>query len=667
MVVPANRYYQYGLGKTLRAINLFPDMVEHGRDSDIVRGLVKTVLFAVSLLVLATTLYTAAIEQPLPDVRITWEGDAKLLRPTEVDYLALKAKVANASDLVGLTCPCRNTQIVTNATQQAAAMGNNHSYYELDEQCADGFVDFAIVKRFPAAYASHLRRGDPAFYANFEARYNGSTPWSRADFISDAEFKRRTITEKRRLGTRHLCRAVTNLIHSNAEAYLRRVLTSPTLMEEDIIVAMLGSRFQHMVDLSVATFNMAYEKDTFRLEFEGLESEWGRGLNHYLDAVHGEDVAAMAEAYEGFMHKMLTGTEPAFTKLLAELRAAPVVSLTMNSATVVAAPAAAVPTTAAACLQPPKCLPPGGNTTCAWMRYLFRECTEFKACNSSEAAAAKTECLNAGCESLNDCAISAGNQKAVPIAAIAATLPFVGFTAQKLSSDRNLQMSLRIGVANSISVEKEKVSIVKIGGKAAESASSARRLTSSDDGHQRRLASAAAPSVDVEFKIDIEEVAVLEEMEERVLEQVVAMPSFIREAAAERGVLSMELMAMVIDTAKGSFALKQAVRIEIKNVSATVVNPVVPVITKRVPLFNFTAFNFIDRMTRSREGCWRQDDVAVFRPTCGAYIEGGDPTRTVHGQAELPVVLRGEEHRKLLAHREQSAELHLRAVLHGAR
>ena len=33
------------LGKTLRAINLFPDMVEHGRDSDIVRGLVKTVLF----------------------------------------------------------------------------------------------------------------------------------------------------------------------------------------------------------------------------------------------------------------------------------------------------------------------------------------------------------------------------------------------------------------------------------------------------------------------------------------------------------------------------------------------------------------------------------------------------------------------------------------------
>ena len=96
-------------------------------------------------------------------------------------------------------------------------------------------------------------------------------------------------------------------------------------MEQEVLHSILGSRFNHMRDLSVTTFNLAYEKDTFRMEFEGLESEWGENLNNYLDSVHAEDVAAMAEAYEGFMHKMFTGSAPTFKKPLPELKTTPVV------------------------------------------------------------------------------------------------------------------------------------------------------------------------------------------------------------------------------------------------------------------------------------------------------------------------------------------------------
>ena len=74
-----NRYFQKGTGLKIRGASLFPELVEHGSDIMIIRGLIKTALFILAMGALGGTLYTAQIALPLPNLRITWEQDEQLL------------------------------------------------------------------------------------------------------------------------------------------------------------------------------------------------------------------------------------------------------------------------------------------------------------------------------------------------------------------------------------------------------------------------------------------------------------------------------------------------------------------------------------------------------------------------------------------------------------
>jgi hypothetical protein len=55
---------------------------------------------------------------------------------------------------------------------------------------------------------------------------------------------------------------------ANQAAYLERVLNSPKMMPKQLLLNQLKSRFGHMVRQTLSTFNLMYEMDTFRLQFE---------------------------------------------------------------------------------------------------------------------------------------------------------------------------------------------------------------------------------------------------------------------------------------------------------------------------------------------------------------------------------------------------------------
>lgn len=160
--------------------------------------------------------------------------------------------------------------------------------------------------------AEHVTEGrselPPMTDAEFEA-VNGVTfdnaDWSMKDFITEKEFEAGITFETRNISIVKLCDAAEELVRSNKEAYLERVLSSPILMDNMTVAKVLQSRFEHMRSLSLSTFNLAFEQDTFRLEFEGVVSGWGKGLDAYLDGIHSQQIMAELDAFHGWLTQEL--------------------------------------------------------------------------------------------------------------------------------------------------------------------------------------------------------------------------------------------------------------------------------------------------------------------------------------------------------------------------
>ena len=207
------------------------------------------------------------------------------------------------------------------------------SFYTMIDQCQPGRqqLSFAMLKKFPIAY--HNRTGglrdhtlvNPmgadygtaagmAFLKHFKARSSAAEAWSATDFITEDEFRAEMVGnhnayfEIRNISIAGLCAAARNLIEKNKNAYLARFLSSPSLMDQRTIRSVLDSRFIHMKDLSLSTFNIAFEQDTFRMDFEGLVSTWGKQVNRYVDSLHSQNTGAMLDAYESMFNYAVGAT-----------------------------------------------------------------------------------------------------------------------------------------------------------------------------------------------------------------------------------------------------------------------------------------------------------------------------------------------------------------------
>ena len=208
------------------------------------------------------------------------------------------------------------------------------SFYTMIDQCQPGQqqLSFAMLKKFPITY--HNRTGglrdhtlvNPAmgadygtaagmaFLRHFKARGSAAEAWSAADFITEDDFRAEMVGnhnayfEIRNISIAGLCAAARNLIEKNKNAYLARFLSSPSLMDQRTIRSVLDSRFIHMKDLSLSTFNIAFEQDTFRMDFEGLVSTWGKQVNRYVDSLHSQNTGAMLDAYESMFNYAVGAT-----------------------------------------------------------------------------------------------------------------------------------------------------------------------------------------------------------------------------------------------------------------------------------------------------------------------------------------------------------------------
>eukprot|EP00937_MAST-01D_sp_MAST-1D-sp2_P001207 g1207.t1 len=554
------RFFQKegSVGKALKAANLRLEYVEHSSLTLIKRGVLGTVLFVVSMVTILGVMYQQTASTPLPNTRVTFETDPRLTQPDIKTYLGLESMVASNPFLTNLQCPCMGQPgsktagiVQTNATQP---FGQN--YYYMDEHCRKGEAKFAIIKRFPAAFKPHLLGGDPTFHEQFESRFNGTTPWTVSDFITEKEFHDRVVTENRSISTVRLCRAISNLINSNAQAYLKRVLTSPFLMQQDTVIAVLSSRFQHMRDLSLSAINLAYEKDTFRLDFEGVESKWGEDLNRYLDSLHAEDVAAVTEAYAGLTQKILTGrvTEPSL------FQPTPVLALLKNNpnATV---PVEAPPAPAGeACVQ--AC--PGPSTfasICDYYQNVTQSCQDFVAsCTDAARFNVQAECLSHQCAKDEHCGVVENTQLKTVVKenTVQAVVPVAGLSATQLRDDIRVRTAVRQGFAAAAGLPLEMVSIVSIDGTSLARTGQGRRLASRAVKVEfevvtvvKVVKSAAKGAADqakdnadqLNATVDQPEVAVnlptfsIAEVIQRVEDQQTEMAAFMQKAAADLGVL----------------------------------------------------------------------------------------------------------------------------------
>ena len=135
-------------------------------------------------------------------------------------------------------------------------------------ECGIGHLQFAEITDLPVMYKDHV---DEAY---FEDRYmrHSSKIWKKEDFIDQSTFEQNVNFEVRNVSIEGICTAGREIADANRAAYLERVVNSPKMLDKKLLITTLKSRFGHMKRQTMSTFNLMYEMDTFRLEFEVCQS-----------------------------------------------------------------------------------------------------------------------------------------------------------------------------------------------------------------------------------------------------------------------------------------------------------------------------------------------------------------------------------------------------------
>jgi hypothetical protein len=174
----------------------------------------------------------------------------------------------------------------------------------------------------------------------------------------------------------------------------------------------------------------------------------------------------------------------------------------------------------ASCLSQCRSSAPAAATKCEFLSYTLNTCSEFSSCTAAEARTVKDKCLGMRACSRSQCGVPATvTLVETPKAAVTVAMPMTGLTVQDLTTNLNLRLALRTGVATSLSVLVSDVSIK------AMSNSTARRLNE---------------GVTVEFEIAIADAddGAVAEMEEKVDVQADTFEGFVQASAADLGVLA---------------------------------------------------------------------------------------------------------------------------------
>lgn len=160
--------------KIMRDGNLFPEYVEHGDYNLVVRGIVKTAIFAVLLGVVGTMTFMAKVNVDLPDLRRTKDHDKRLDESQSTfsashgygwqvqyeNWINTSIDVDTDNKKKHLVCNCKRPQVQT----KKVSLEPNKGYYSVMDVCptmnGSGTLQFSLIHSFPISYATHLRRGE---------------------------------------------------------------------------------------------------------------------------------------------------------------------------------------------------------------------------------------------------------------------------------------------------------------------------------------------------------------------------------------------------------------------------------------------------------------------------------------------------------------------------
>jgi hypothetical protein len=197
-------------------------------------------------------------------------------------------------------------------------------YFRLHAVCQQGDHDqtlsFSTAEQFATSYAGgslrfirsyppsptfllHLLSPATLFFTISRETFVSKEPfgcdeWKTNDFLSEGEFCQSIQWDTRHISFGELCKSADKFIGNQISAYLETQLFSLELLTPEEIEEQLRERFKQAKNLAVSTFQLAYDLDTFRLDFEGVQTAWASDLNFYLDRLHKNDILARLNAYE---------------------------------------------------------------------------------------------------------------------------------------------------------------------------------------------------------------------------------------------------------------------------------------------------------------------------------------------------------------------------------
>jgi hypothetical protein len=91
-------------------------------------------------------------------------------------------------------------------------------------------------------------------------------------------------------------------------AYLGEILQSPTLLEPSIVEQTIKGKFADTKSVSIASFMLSHNMNSFRAEFDGITSTWGLVLNEYLDSIFSQQIHENIKVYKHYMQHTLIDT-----------------------------------------------------------------------------------------------------------------------------------------------------------------------------------------------------------------------------------------------------------------------------------------------------------------------------------------------------------------------
>jgi hypothetical protein len=195
----------------------------------------------------------------------------------------------------------------------------------------------------------------------------------------------------------------------------------------------------------------------------------------------------------------------------------------------------------AGCLLQCQTTAPAAASKCQYFDYVLNQCPGFGSCSEAEARVAKDRCLALGsCTSLQCGVPNAVVLVDVPAAEVAAVMPIAGVNAAQLAAEFNMQLALRSGLAASIGVVTDDVTITSMS--AALPGQASRRLAG--DALSNDTASkfpTESHGTIVEFAIATTDVSVesAADMEVRIEMQAPTFDAFVQASAASLGVLGL--------------------------------------------------------------------------------------------------------------------------------